>query len=109
WNVEVTGLENTKTLGSGSVNISEQDRRDALGFREQLLQSQRGKPRATVAREPFNFIGDLQGDFKGAPIFAYRRQNDASVRSALAWDDAKLYVAWEVQDPSPWINSATEV
>ena len=29
------------------------------------------------------------------------------MRSAAAWDDRNLYLAWEVRDPTPWLNAAT--
>ena len=52
--------------------------------------------------------GAFDGDFQGAEIFCYQKQDDAAVRSAAAWDDRNLYVAWEVRDNTPWINGATD-
>jgi len=28
------------------------------------------------------------------------------VRAAMSWDDATLYVGWEVKDDTPWVNGA---
>ena len=37
----------------------------------------------------------------------YTKQDDAAVRSAVAWDERNLYVAWDVTDDTPWLNAAT--
>jgi hypothetical protein len=109
WNVQVTGLESVKALASGRLTISEQDVSDARDFREQLLQPRRVAPSVIVRRKTIAFTGDFMADFEGTTIMSYRKQDDAAVRSAMAWDDQHLYVAWEVQDATPWTNSATEV
>ena len=39
---------------------------------------------------------------KGADIISYKKSADAAARSAAAWDDANLYLAWDVKDNTPW-------
>ncbi|MBE3123684.1 MAG: hypothetical protein IMZ65_02670, partial [Planctomycetes bacterium] len=39
-------------------------------------------------------------------VATFRKQVEASVRAAVAWDDANLYLAWEVRDKTPWQNAA---
>ena len=55
------------------------------------------------------FTGNLDADFKGleaAEKPAFEKQQGSRVRVAAARDDANLYVGWEVQDDSPWVNGA---
>jgi hypothetical protein len=55
------------------------------------------------------FTGDLDADFKaleGPEKPAFEKQAGSRVRVAMARDDANLYVGWEVQDESPWVNGA---
>lgn len=108
WNVEVSGLETTKALPGGEVRIAQADIAKAQTFREGYLQANRGISRTTVPHLTPTFTGKLEADFAGAPVFSYRKQDDAAVRTACAWDDTTLYLAWEVGDHTPWVNGATD-
>ncbi|MEX0669586.1 MAG: hypothetical protein WD060_03910, partial [Pirellulales bacterium] len=109
WNVEVTGLETIQGLSGGQVTISGDDLKMAGTFREKQLQVAEGNKKYSVMRATVAFTGDLDADFKGleqAEKPAFEKQAGSRVRVAMARDDANLYVGWEVQDESPWVNGA---
>ena len=109
WNVEVTGLDTIQQLPGGKVTISAADVKLAETFREKQLQVVDGNRKYVVKKATVAFTGNLDADFKGLgkaekPVF--EKQAGSRVRIALARDDANLYVGWEVQDESPWVNGA---
>lgn len=109
WNVEVTGLDAIRELPGGQVTIGADDVQTALTFREQQLQAAEGNKKYTVRRATMKFSGNLDADFKGfegAEKPAFEKQSGSRVRVAVAHDDANLYVGWEVQDGTPWVNGA---
>ncbi len=108
WNVEVTGLDAVKALPGGELSVAEGDLAKARAFRESYLQANVGTRRVAVAKASPTFTGALDADFAGAAIQSYAKQDDAGVRTACAWDEENLYVAWDVRDHTPWINAATD-
>jgi outer membrane protein assembly factor BamB len=109
WNVEVVGLDTIQQLPGGTVTIDAADATMAGTFREQQLQVVEGKKKYIVKKATVAFTGNLDADFKGlgkAEKPAFAKQADSRVRVAMARDDANLYVGWEVQDESPWVNGA---
>jgi hypothetical protein len=108
WNAEVTGLDQVRAIQGEGIAISASDVKTAQAFHDDYLQAAVGKPRLTIRKMTPQFTGALDNDFKGAEIIRYKKQDDAAVRSAVAWDDGNLYVGWEVQDNTPWVNGATE-
>ncbi len=108
WNLEVTGLDNVKALKGAGLNINDAEVKIAQSFHDQLLQAAVGKRQTTVKRMTPAFTGNLDNDFKGADIISYKKSDDAAARSAAAWDDANLYLAWDVKDNTPWQNGATD-
>jgi hypothetical protein len=108
WNVEVTGLDTIQALPGGRLSLDDNDTRQALAFREKALQDAAGAKRVTLAKMTPVFTGKLDDDFKGAPVMAFKKQDDAAARCAVAFDADRLYVAWEVADRTPWVNGAAE-
>jgi hypothetical protein len=109
WNVEVTGLETIRAIPGGNVTIGGDDVKLAGTFRERQLQAAEGNKKYLVKRATVAFTGNLDADFKGleqAEKPAFEKQAGSRVRVAMARDDATLYVGWEVQDESPWVNGA---
>ena len=107
WNMEVTGLDTVRSLGSGEVTITPPDVKMAQEFHDRYLQESVGQRRMTIHRIYPTFTGNIDADFKGAEIAAFAK-SDNQVRSAAAWDNQKMYLAWDVKDNTPWVNSATE-
>jgi len=106
WNIEVVGMDGVHALPGGEMEIREGDVRTAERFRADFLQDAAGVKRVKVARAKVAFTGEIDKDFAGAEIVAYGKGEAASARSAAAWDDERLYLAWDVRDGSPWVNAA---
>ena len=108
WNVAVNGLEKTVAIPGGKVQISEPEAKKALALREQTLQKAAGGT-LQVAQATIAFSGNIDQDFKTSERVAYQKSEDASVHTALAWDNTKLYIGWQVKDATPWVNGAQDI
>lgn len=94
--------------GDAPIAISNEDITQAKALREHYLQGATGTQRVAVKKLTPKFTGNLEQDFQGAEVIRYKKQEEAAVASAAAWDDQNLYLAWDVKDNSPWTNSAAE-
>ena len=109
WNVEVTGLDTIQEVPGGKVAMGADDVKTARTFREKQFQAAEGNKKYAVRKARVAFSGNLDADFKGfqeAEKPAFEKQPGSRVRVAMARDDANLYVGWEVQDDTPWVNGA---
>lgn len=106
WNAQVTGLETIRALPGGKIDVTPQDVTVAQTFRERYLQGPAVAKKAVAHKATVAFTGDLDRDFAGADVLKYEKGDATACRSALAWDDKNLYVAWDVKDPTPWLNGA---
>ena len=109
WNVEVVGLDTIREISGGKVAMNTDDVQTAQSFREKQMQVAAGTNKYQVKKATVAFTGDLNADFKGftdAEKPAFEKQAGTRVRVAMSRDAANLYVAWEVQDDSPWVNGA---
>jgi hypothetical protein len=106
WNVEVVGLETVKAMKGERLRISDADVKKAEAIRYGQLQATVGTRRLAVNKMTPTFTGDFEKDFKGAETLQYKKQDEAAVRSAAAWDAEFLYLAWDVRDKTPWQNAA---
>ncbi len=109
WNVAVEHLDQVKQLqGVEPISIATADLPLAQRFREQAQQAVVGVQRLVVKRATAapTFTGDIAKDFASASLAAYDKGEGAHARTAMLWDDTHLYLAWEVQDRSPWTNGA---
>ncbi|HYG75709.1 MAG TPA: PQQ-binding-like beta-propeller repeat protein [Planctomycetota bacterium] len=109
WNLEVTGLDTVKALPGGTLQITEADLEQARAIREKYLQAAIGTKRVTLKKASPAFSGNIDKDFGKQAIVSFKKSDDAAVRSAAAWDEKNLYLAWEVKDSTPWTNSAENV
>ncbi|HWE04328.1 MAG TPA: hypothetical protein VG326_18125 [Tepidisphaeraceae bacterium] len=106
WNLEVTGLDTVRAIPGGTITLDPSDLPKALAIHEaQLQQSQGAKSLAVRKRTPV-FTGKFDTDFKGDEIVKYQKGEEASARSACAWDNQNLYIGWDVKDATPWTNGA---
>ena len=106
WNVEVTGLETIKPLANGSVALSDEGTKQAQIVREQALQANAGTGQLAAKNLTPKFTGNIETDFRGAEPVAFKKTDDSAVRAVMAWDEQNLYIGWDVQDRTPWINGA---
>ena len=91
-------------MPGGRISIAASDLATAQSFHDDELQAAVGKVRMTIKKMTPRLTEDFNADFHGAEIISYKKQDDAAIRSAAAWDDGNLYVAWEVTDDTPWVN-----
>jgi hypothetical protein len=106
-NLKVVGLDTVKKLGAGTLKVSEKDLPLAASFREKLLQAAVGTRQVVVRQRTVSFTGDLRKDFDLKEPLRFAK-GQSSVEAAIAYDDASLYLGWQVQDATPWVNGATE-
>ena len=108
WSIEVVGMDKVRALGSGGVTVSKADSFEGERARGRALQGAAKRKALTILRATPKLTGDMQRDFRGAKFVEYARKDATAVRTAAAWDDEMLYLAWDVRDPTPWINAARE-
>jgi hypothetical protein len=108
WNIEVTGLENVKSLKGDKVTINAEDIKLAKSLRESYLQEVTGTKRINVKLKTVIFTGNIDKDFEGAEIVNYQKTDDAKIRTTSAWDENNLYMAWDVKDNTPWVNGGID-
>lgn len=107
WNVEVVGLDKVVALqGAQGIHVGPSELEQARQAREAQLQSSSGSRAYTVNRGTPDFQGALDTDFSRAERIRFEKQAGAGVRAAALRDDTHLYVGWEVQDTTPWVNGA---
>jgi len=106
WNAEVVGLETIRPLPGGKVVLTADDAQKAQAFRARHLQAAVGTRRLAARKATPTFTGDFRKDFASAEIAAYQKGKATACSTAAAWDGKNLYVAWEVRDPTPWVNGA---
>lgn len=106
WNLEVTGLDTVAALPGGKITFTDGDVKTALTLRGSMLQEATGPMSVEARKLTPAFTGKLDADFKGAAIVSYKKSDDAAIRSAATYDDANLYLAWDVTDNTPWTNGA---
>jgi len=102
---KVSGLDTVKTLGTGTLKISATDVLQAQQFKVKYLSVSDSVKSVTVKKKTVVFPGDPNKDFGTEPI-SFGPDN-ARIHGWLAHDDANLYVAWRVDDKTPWVNGGT--
>lgn len=107
-NSRVVGLDAVKKLPGGKLTVGPQDLAKSEAFRTKLLQAAIGTKMATAKKAAVTFTGDLKKDFNVQEPLAFQKTAADRVEAAIAWDDANLYLAWQVNDATPWINGASE-
>jgi hypothetical protein len=107
-NMKTVGMDSVKRLGRGALTVKESDLTLARGFREKLLQASVGTRMVTLKPRTVAFTGDIRRDFDVREPLGFEKSPTARVEAALAYDEANLYVGWQVRDDTPWINGATE-
>jgi len=107
-NLKVVGLDTVKTLGAGTLTLTSAHRvppRAPVNVPDQHTSAAR---QVTVRKVSVTFTGDVRRDFAHAEWLDFGRSPSAGVAATIAYDDARLYLGWLVNDDTPWINAATE-
>lgn len=108
WNTEVVGLDTIREIPGGTIHVKAEDIVNAELVRGRLLQAGDEQKRIVVKRLAPAFTGKLHADFKKAEAVRYQKDPGTPIVSACAWDDTNLYLAWRVNDSTPWTNAADE-
>jgi hypothetical protein len=107
WNVELTGADKIVRAGSGQVEISADEIPKATALMEELKQKAASGKRAVVKHldtKP-TFTGNIGNDI-GGTIIEIGKTTVTSGRAFLGYDATHLYLGFEVQDVTPWVNGA---
>lgn len=104
-NCKVSGLDTVKALASGALTISPEDTLKAQQFKVKYLSVSDTVKSADVKKASVTFTGRPSEDFGTQPI-TFGTDVDR-IQAWLAHDDATLYLAWQVDDKTPWVNGAT--
>jgi hypothetical protein len=107
WNVEVLGLDAVRAIPvGGPVTVTEADTEKARAYREAAMQASVGTKSVVARQKTVVFTGNVQKDFEGTGQLTFQKNANAGVRAAMAWDKDTLYVGWDVQDATAWVNGA---
>jgi hypothetical protein len=106
-NMKVIGLDTVKKLGHGDLKVAAAEIPLAQKFRNDLAQLEAGEKLVSVPNKTVTFTGDAAKDFgpDGNVLFS---KNDAKISASVSHDDTKLYLAWTMDDATPWLNGATD-
>jgi hypothetical protein len=107
-NSQVVGLDSVKRLPGGKLTVTQADLAKAKEFRDKLLQASVGTKQITVKKSTISFTGNLKKDFKGSDLRTFQKTRADTVETAIAYDDANLYLGWQVKDATPWVNGASD-
>ena len=107
-NSRVVGLDSVRKLPGGKLTVAPQDLAKANAFRDKLLQASVGTKMVTAKKRTVSFTGNLKKDFNTKEPLAFQKTNADRVEAAIAWDDANLYLGWQVNDATPWVNGASD-
>ncbi|MDQ3622710.1 MAG: PQQ-binding-like beta-propeller repeat protein [Verrucomicrobiota bacterium] len=106
WNVEVVGLEQVRELRGGTIEINKAGVAKARLPEQTESPAVDGPAKLVVPHRTPSFTGDIERDFGKDRLVAWQKQKESRARGAIAYDEEHLYVAWEVQDATPWVNGA---
>jgi hypothetical protein len=106
WNLEVTGLDTVRAIAGEKIGMNDADVAQAKTMRESELQIAVGTHTLAIKKATPTFTGDIVADFKGSEVAAFQKSDAAAIKVAAAWDDQNLYLGWNVNDTTPWQNSA---
>ena len=108
WNLELGNLDRIRIIGTGTIILKPEEQSLARAEFEKQCQRAVGVQTCEVRRLTPTFTGNLGSDFQGINPLEYKKQDDAAVKTLLAWDAKNLYLGFEVADNSPWVNGAKE-
>ncbi|HCE44506.1 MAG TPA: hypothetical protein DET40_13245 [Lentisphaeria bacterium] len=108
WNTELKGIDSVKDIGSGQVELAQVELAKANEYREKALQSVTAGLQYSVAKFTApSFSGNFDKDFPKIQRIEWKK-GDSEVRALMSYDDNNLYIGWQVNDRTPWMNGAKE-
>ena len=107
-NSRVVGLDSVRKLPGGKLTVAQGDLAQANAIRDKLLQASVGTRMVVAKKGAVAFTGDLKKDFNTKEPLVFQKTAADRIEAAIAWDDSNLYLAWQVNDATPWVNGASE-
>ncbi|MFA6293696.1 MAG: hypothetical protein WC637_18050 [Victivallales bacterium] len=108
WNTLMKGLDSVKDIGSGKIELAQADLAKSNEYREKALQSVTAGLQYSVEKfTPASFTGNLDKDFPKIQR-VIGKKGDSEVKSLMTYDDKSVYLGWQVNDQTPWVNGAKE-
>ncbi len=107
-NLKILGLESVKTLADGALVFTAENQLQAEAARGRLLQATVGDKRVAIPAGNVEFGGNLEQDFGRPPLLRFGTPGSSGIAVAAAWGKDTLFLGWEVEDATPWVNGATE-
>ncbi len=105
-NSRVVGLDSVRKLPGGKLTVAPDDLAKANAIRDKLLQASVGAKMTTAKKSTVAFTGDLRKDFNTKEPLTFQKTNADRVEAGIAWDDTNLYLGWQLNDATPWVNGA---
>jgi hypothetical protein len=103
WNLEVVGLDTVKKLGEGMVRLKEVA---AAIVKSVVPPVELPGFEITARKLTATFGKKLSDDLPGAQRVPYSRSGSGGIESTIGWDKKNLYLGWQVEDTTPWVNAA---
>ncbi len=107
-NINVVGLETVRKLPGGKITVKPSDLDLANTFRERFLQAAVGTRQCSVKKKSVAFTGNLRHDFDTREPLVFEKTRGTRVEAAIAYDNVRLYLGWQVDDETPWVNGASD-
>ncbi len=108
WNLLLSGFDKIVKVGGGKLEIKPEDIPLAKAQQEAQLQAAVGTLQIEVKKLSPTLTGNLGKDFQGVQPVSFKKSDDSAVRAVMAWDEKNLYLGWDVNDSTPWVNGATD-
>lgn len=108
WNLKLEGLDTIQAIGAGTVTVQESEIALAQAEFERQKQAATGKKMLEIVQKAVEFTGNARHDFRGAQSVKYQKGNATRAETWAAYDAERLYLAYHVSDPTPWVNGAGE-
>ena len=104
-NIRVKGLDTVRELASGRFELTAADVLKAADYQLKYVSAVESSKACTVPAREVAFTGNPYQDFGGVPLADFG-PNNAKVRAWASRGAEKLYLAWHVDDATPWANGA---
>ena len=103
--IRVKGLDTVRELASGKFELTAADVLKAADFQLKYVSAVESAKACSVPAREVAFSGNPHQDFGVGPLADFG-PNNAKVRAWAARGAEKLYLAWQVDDATPWANGA---
>ena len=108
WSLATSGWDQAQALPGGTVTITDADVAQAQTMQIEARQRAVGRQQWVLPKRTVELTGNLKKDFGDLLPATYKKQDRAGATTVLCWDAQFLYVGWDVEDSTPWVNGAKD-